>query len=188
MFLLMSFISSRMSRLPMTSEHLYLHERTGIGPMERSTNKTDPGVFSLFEDILNSGVGLRVRVTGRSMMPLLRGGELLTLRKVPCSSLKRGDLILFRNREGYPILHRIVHTIRGKSGVIAFQTKGDALIAFDGPVHDQEILGKVCRIEKGAKCIDMETGIQRRLNYLIAVSGFLKSRFRSTLGAFKNLI
>jgi signal peptidase I len=150
----------------MTSEHLCLHERAGIGPMERSTKKTDPGVFSLFEDILNSGVGLRVRVTGRSMMPLLRGGELLTLRKVPCSSLKRGDLILFRNKVGYPILHRIVHTIRGKSGTIAFQTKGDALIAFDGPVHDQAILGKVCKIEKGAKCINMETGIQRRLNYL----------------------
>jgi signal peptidase I len=172
----------------MTSERLCLHERTGIDPAERSPKRTDPGVFALFEDILNSGVGLRVRVTGRSMIPLLRGGELLTLRKVPCSSLKRGDLIFFRNREGCPILHRIVHTIRGKNGAIAFQTKGDALIAFDGTVHDQEILGKVCRIEKGAKCIDMETGIQRRLNYLIAVTGLLKSRFRFALGAFRNLV
>jgi hypothetical protein len=104
------------------------------------------------------------------------------------SSLKKGDLILFRIREGYPILHRIVHTVRGKSGVIAFQTKGDALIAFDGPVLDQEILGKVCRIEKGAKSIDMETGIQRRLNYLIAVAGLLKSRFSSVLHRLKNLV
>ena len=149
---------------------------------------SEPEKWRLFEDILKSGSALRVKVTGRSMTPFLRGGEILTLKKADCSSLKRGDLILFRNTAGYPILHRIVQTIREKSRAIAFQTKGDALIAFDDPVQENEILGKVCRIEKGPRSINMETRIQGRLNYVIAVAGLLKSRFSSALHRFKNLV
>jgi signal peptidase I len=172
----------------MSSKDSFLHERKGPGPAQRLTHQAGPGVLSLFEDLLNGGSDLRVRVTGRSMRPFLRGGEVLTLRKVPGPSLKKGDLILFRNRDGFPLLHRIVHATRKVSGTIAFQTKGDALTAFDGPVSDHEVLGKVCRIEKGSKTINMETGAWIKLNYLIAVVSLIQSRFFSTLHAFRNLI
>jgi signal peptidase I len=149
---------------------------------------SEPEKWRLFEDILGSGSALRVKVTGMSMIPFLRGGEILTLRKVDGSSLKRGDLNLFRNKAGYSILHRVVRITRRKSGPPAFQTKGDALIASDDPVLENEILGKVCKIVKGTRCINMETRIQSRLNYLIAVAGLLKSRFSSALHRFKNLV
>jgi signal peptidase I len=149
---------------------------------------SDPEKSRLFEDILKSGSALRVKVTGRSMTPFLMGGEILTLKKADSSSLKRGDLIFFRNTAGYSILHRIVRVKRGKNGVTSFQTKGDALIAFDDPVQENEILGKVCRIETGPRSINMETRIRGRLNYVIAVAGLLKSRFSSALHRFKNLL
>jgi signal peptidase I len=148
---------------------------------------SEPEKWRLFEDILDSGSALRVKVTGMSMAPFLKGGEVLTLRKVNGSSLKIGDLIFFKNAVGDSILHRIVSISRRGDGVISFRTKGDALIAFDEPVQENEILGKVYKIEKGTRWINMETRIQSRLNCLIAVAGFLKSRLSSVLHRFKNL-
>ena len=51
---------------------------------------------AFFEDILNRGLILRVKVTGRSMLPFLAGGEILTIQKVPSFSLQIGDLIFSR--------------------------------------------------------------------------------------------
>jgi signal peptidase len=148
------------------------------------------GEFGLFEDILNSGLSLRVKVTGRSMAPFLQGGEILTIKKVPCPSLQRGDLIFFKNRNGFPILHRIITKRQDSDCMIAFQTKGDALMAFDEPVRDNEILGKVCKIEDGSKYINMETKIWGKINYLTAVINLLESRLYFALRAFnpKNAI
>ena len=159
-----------------------------MGLKQDGSQGTGPDVLSLFQDMLNSGSDLRVRVTGRSMAPFLRGGEILTLRKVPPSSLKKGDLIFFRNRDGYPTLHRIIRAIRRKSGVDLFQTKGDALVALDLPIPYPEVLGKVYRIERGEKEINLETVTRSSLNYLIAVIGLLQSTFFFSLSALKNLI
>jgi signal peptidase I len=139
-----------------------------------------PETSALFEDILRKGLHLRFKVTGRSMSSFLRGGETLTIKKVSSHSLKRGDLIFFRDRQGSLILHRIIK----KSlidNMITFQTKGDALIALDEPVHENEVFGKVCGIEKmisreKTKYIDMESYIWRRINYLIALVNLFKTR------------
>lgn len=146
-----------------------------------------PDTFGLFEDILNSGLSLKVKVTGRSMAPFLWGGEILTIRKVPCSSLQRGDLIFFKNRQGFPILHRIITKRQVTNCMITFQTKGDALTAFDEPVQDNEILGKVCKIEYGSRRINIETKMWSKINYLAAVINLFESKLYSALRAFKNL-
>ncbi len=165
-----------------------LNEQVGTDLVQREVQRVDPGILSFLEDLLKGGSDLRVRVTGRSMTPFLRGGEVLTLRRVESSSLKRGDLIFFRGRDGYPILHRLIQTIRRKSGAIDFQTKGDALIAFDEPVQQHDVLAKVCIIEKGTKSIDLETGIWNRLNGLIAVMSLFRTRLSFTLHALRNLV
>jgi signal peptidase I len=141
--------------------------------------------LALFEDILNRGLILCVRVTGRSMASFLAGGEILTIRKVPASSLQIGDLIFYKNREGFPLLHRIVRKQREKDMFI-FQTKGDALITMDQPVTEQNILGKVYRIEKSlaagkTKYINMESPFRRSINYLSAVISLGKSKIRYIL-------
>ena len=143
--------------------------------------------LKLYEDILNSGSCLRVKVTGRSMSPFLRGEEILTIKKVPYTSLKRGDLIFFKNGQGYPVLHRIIKKKQNQDGVITFQTKGDAMIAFDEPIQDNKILGKVCKIEDGSKYINMETKMWGRINYMAAVINLFESRLYFALRAFKNL-
>jgi signal peptidase I len=131
-------------------------------------------IAEFFGDVLDSGISIRVRVTGRSMAPFLNGGEVVTIRKVPMSNLRRGDLIFFDGPEGFPVLHRLVRKRRKGGGTIIFQTRGDALKSFDGPVQYGEILGKVSKIERvhpvsGPVQVDMESSVQRKINYLRAL-------------------
>ena len=107
--------------------------------------------LTLFEDILERGLSLRVRVTGESMKPFLRGGEIMTIKKESPDALRKGDLIFFKNGHGPPFLHRLVQRRESPDGKFTFLTKGDALIALDKPVPYHRILGKVSRIEK--KCL-----------------------------------
>jgi len=158
----------------------------------RPSKTSEHGTLWLFEGILNSGLSLRVRVTGRSMSPFLQGGEILTIRKVPCTSLRIGDLIFFKNHRGSHLLHRIVSKKRVNNGMLTFQTKGDALRACDESVRHDEILGKVCKIEKinsvmCSKYINMESTPWQTINYLTGVIKLLESRLCSILTAFKNL-
>jgi len=139
-----------------------------------------PDVLSLFEDILQNGSSLRIRVTGRSMTPFLRGGEVLTIRQEQCLSLRKGDLILFRNTYDLPVLHRIIKKRKADDGTFRFLTKGDALIAFDEEIHEHSVLGKVCGIEKTApsgeiRHINMNSNSRRSINYLTALLGSFKT-------------
>ena len=142
----------------------------------------------LFKDILALGADLRVRVTGRSMVPFLHGGEVLIIRKVPCSSLKRGDVIFFRNQEGFPVVHRIVRRENYDNQAVTFQTKGDALNIPDEPVRDTEVLGKVCAVENGPGCLNLDTGIGSTINYLLAMFSLFESRLSLVARAVKHAV
>lgn len=151
----------------------------GAGPAS-SPELIGPEKIKLFEDILNGGLALRVKVTGKSMAAVLQGGEVLTIKKTPSRSLHIGDLIFFKTRYGVPLLHRIVGKQRGKDMFI-FQTKGDALITMDQPVAEHNILGKVCRIEKTfsggrTRQIEMESMTWKVINYFRAITGLVRSK------------
>jgi signal peptidase I len=134
----------------------------------------------LFADVLDKGLSLRVKVTGRSMVPFLKGGEVVTIRKVPEAELRRGDLIFVEGQSGFPVLHRLIRRKRAGKGEFMFQTRGDALRSFDVPVRHDKILGKVCKIERvgpesGSEKIHMEASLQRKMNYIRALVSLFES-------------
>ena len=134
-----------------------------------------------FADLLNRGLSLRVRVTGRSMQPFLRGGEIVTIKKVPCAELRIGDLIFFESSQGVLVLHRIVRKKLSDNGAYIFQTRGDGLMSFDGEIHGGSVLGKVLLIEKPSLSgktmhIKMNSLFYRCMNFSIAVAGFFKTQ------------
>ena len=142
-------------------------------------------LLQLFKDVLESGSALRVKVTGRSMANFLTGGEILTIKKVPCSSLHNGELILFNNH-GFPILHRIIKKYRAEDGAVIFQTKGDATTYSDEPVHQDKVLGKVFKIEGlsasgRVRQINMESTRLKALNYFIATITPIRPMLQRTL-------
>ena len=115
------------------------------------------------------------------MTPFLTGGEILTIQKVSSSSLKKGDLLFFKNSYGHPVLHRIIRKRRVEN-VFVFQTKGDALRGFDEPVTDKYILGKVSKIERRhmnwVRMINLESLFWVTMNYLAALNILMRSRAR----------
>jgi len=148
--------------------------------------------LSFFEDILERGLTLRVRVTGESMKPFLRGGEIVSIKKESPDGLRKGDLLFFKNCHGPPLLHRLIQKCNTPDGEITFLTKGDALLALDKPVPYHSILGKVSRIEKrnaraGSKYKDMESLHWRMMNATTAYLSLLTSRLRCGLSRLKGL-
>jgi signal peptidase I len=136
--------------------------------------------IGVFEDILQRGLSLSLRATGKSMTPFLRGTEILTIKKVPSATLSIGDLIFFKTLDEVPVIHRIVKKQRERNGVI-FLTKGDSLLGFDAPIGEGHILGKVYGVHRdgrngNAEEIDMESCPQRFLNYITAVFSLAKTR------------
>jgi signal peptidase I len=134
--------------------------------------------------MLDRGLSLRVKATGRSMMPFLRGGEILTIKKVSSASLRKGDLLFFKNSHGHPVLHRIIRKKRAQKSFI-FQTKGDALREVDEPVLAECVLGKACTIEKShreyIRQVNLETLFRVTINYLTAMNSLMGSKARSAV-------
>ena len=171
-----------------------------INPLtvSESINPASQELAGFFEDILNRGLSLRIKVTGKSMTPFLKGGEIITIKKAALASLRKGDLLFFRNPDGHPVLHRIVRKEFIADGKPVFQTKGDALRECDGVVTAEEIMGRVCKIEDikilpGIRGVDMESFLWKRINYVLAVISLLESGvyyrcLNPVMGRLKSLI
>ena len=159
----------------------YQHNLASARPELLSMKGHQPDILRLFEEILQDGADLRVRVTGRSMRPFLRGGEVLTIRQTPSPYLRKGDLILFRNSYELPVLHRLLKKRKTGDGSFCILTKGDALMAFDEEIHEDSVLGKVLRIERPllsgkTRHMDMNSLFYKCVNFSVAVLGFFKTQ------------
>jgi signal peptidase I len=143
-------------------------------------NELRSDLLGLFEAVLKTGADMRVRVTGMSMAPFLKGGEVITIKKVHPSDLRKGDIILFKNQHGLPVVHRIVRKINSNSEMM-LQTKGDSVIVPDEPIHYADVLGKATKIEKDSSAgiievLDMESIRWRLLNFFQAVFQVQKAK------------
>jgi hypothetical protein len=119
---------------------------------------------------------------------------MLTIRKVPPQSLRKGDLILFLAGEGCPVVHRIIRLRESPANARVFHTKGDALYSFDEPVHEPAVLGKVLRVERESRhtgqngSIDMDSFFRRRINYLVAVTSLVRGKCISAFSRIAKII
>lgn len=143
-----------------------------------------PQYLALIQMLLDNENEVRFTVTGQSMRPFLRGLERVTIRKEPPGKHHTGDLIFFLNKQGTPILHRIIQKKSVRS-CFTFITKGDGLSYMDEPFTEDRILGKAIRIDRRNEPVTIDLLSLRWIatNYLIAgkslirwkLSGFLAS-------------
>lgn len=155
-------------------------------------NMAHRGRDILFEGILSRGFDLRVRVTGRSMSSALRSGEVVTVRKAAAASLRTGDLVLFRHKTGGLMLHRVLYKRRMRDGAVTLRTKGDALKSLDRPVRQDDVLGRVYKIEREGrdgrrKHIALNSLRWVGFNRLIAVKGLSEIVARRLLRGLRGL-
>jgi len=80
-------------------------------------------------------------ISGGSMDPVLRTGDIAVMREVPPAEVQVGDIVRFRH-EGVHVVHRVVEVQRPPEGLV-FITKGDANNRLDPPVPAERVEGKV---------------------------------------------
>jgi signal peptidase len=80
-------------------------------------------------------------VSGVSMLPALKPGDIAIVRPVPAESVQVGDIVRFR-QEGLAILHRVVEIHETDRG-LEFVTQGDANNVQDAAFGESQLEGKV---------------------------------------------
>ncbi len=109
-------------------------------------------------------VSLRVR--GSSMLPWVRPGDVALVRRNSADSARCGDVVLFARDERL-FVHRLVEKRDGLNGT-QFLAKGDAQPGPDGLLKGEEILGRVVRIYRRNRRIDLDSPKQVALGLIIS--------------------
>lgn len=139
-----------------------------------SDDITRPLSAALASELLDIGKDLRVRVTGVSMKPFLKTGDVVTIRKTPVTALRAGDIVFCRNDAQTMSLHRLLKIQKqSSSGGMILYTKGDAVNRMDLPLGSDRCLGKAVFIERAgpdgkAALVDLESRDARMANRFLA--------------------
>ena len=121
-----------------------------------------PAVVETARDLSKAAGGtVRLPVSGASMSPLLRQGDVVVVR-MGQGGPRLGDVVVRRQGEAL-VVHRVVR-VTGS----CFVTKGDAVLTADPPAGEEDILGIVTAVE-GAVHVDLTRGIWRGVNPVLAV-------------------
>jgi hypothetical protein len=124
---------------------------------------------------------ISLRVHGTSMQPWVRPKDIALIRKISLENVRCGDVVLFR-RENHLFVHRIVEK-RGSLDAAQLFSKGDAHPTSDGMVQEEELLGRVVRIYRHGRRIDLDAPRQLALGLFISQLS-LHSRFWYPLAKF----
>ncbi len=117
---------------------------------------------------------ISLRLQGASMLPWVRPGDIARIQKVSIDAIRCGDVVLFR-RENRLFVHRVIE--KGSAlDADAFRAKGDAHPRCDGVIKQEELLGRVVRLYRRERRIDLDAPGQIALGFLISQLS-LRSRF-----------
>lgn len=111
-----------------------------------------------------------LRVSGGSMVPWIRTGDFVFIRRFDFAKVGAGDVIVFQ-RNGLVVVHRAIRRINGaasENSASLLITKGDASDDFDAPISAAEFLGRATRIHRGRRHIDLESFTQKLIGRVLA--------------------
>ena len=131
-------------------------------------------------DILDNVPALRFRVSGGSMTPWVRDGDILTIGKVDPGRLRIGDVVFCRRSGGTALAHRLVRRTTGGRAPF-FVTRGDARWDEDEPFTAGQVLGRVSDVRRGARYWHLDF-LQWRVLALVWVRLFPVPQYVAWLG------
>jgi signal peptidase I len=135
---------------------------TAIAPARIESERAAPSQSSLRVNPISAKVrangSVCFRVLGASMFPWIRSGDYVFVRRTGFESASVGQVILFERNQRL-FVHRVIRRLAdesvGRNGSLLI-AKGDALDGNDTPVSEAEFLGRVTRIHRGHRHIDLE--------------------------------
>jgi hypothetical protein len=87
------------------------------------------------------------------MIPSIYPGDLLTVRSDSVADARRGEIVFFL-LGGRPFVHRVTRKWPERNRVV-FATRGDALPKEDPSVDASQLLGRVTRIQRRGKLVEI---------------------------------
>jgi hypothetical protein len=137
--------------------------------------------------ILEDGSGLRFSAHGISMTPFIRDGDVVEVQPIGASTIRCGDVVLYRNGGDHVIVHRVIR-LDEEDGRTMLVTRGDALACADGPISRELVLGRVVALEREGRPIKVNTGLPRILGRLWIGLAPLSQRLYFVLAALKTRV
>jgi|WetSurSiteA1Bulk_404760.scaffolds.fasta_scaffold52201_1 signal peptidase I len=110
-------------------------------------------IVPLVRDALQQGGRARLTVTGVSMRPFIRSGDVVELASVTAPTLTLGVVVLVETPEGQYLLHRV--TRKTADGLF---TRGDANVHEEGPFNPNSIVARVTGVVRGDCVVPLDTG------------------------------
>ena len=130
----------------------------------------DPDFAQLVAEKMRSQGAAYLRVSGCSMVPWIRAGDFVFVRRFDFAKIAVGDVIVFR-RNGLVVTHRAICRVNAAppdKTASLLVTKGDASDETDLPVSAAEFLGRATRIHRGRQHIDLDSFTQVFLGRFLA--------------------
>jgi hypothetical protein len=131
-----------------------------------------PLVTRLVSELLREGRPVSLPVTGSSMAPFMRSGDLLSIRP-PDVRPRLGDVVVRVEPGERLLIHRVIAR-RADS----LSTRGDAAAAPDPPAPLSGVVGVVEHIERGGRSVGLGLGPERVPIALLSRLGLLASLLR----------
>ena len=114
------------------------------------------------EQLLASGTTIKIKPQGYSMYPLfVPGRDEACIERTDFSSLKRGDVILYRRDKSILVLHRI-----WKITDNSFYMVGDNQTEIEGPLRADQVRGKLIGFVRNGKFVTVNNPFYRFLSRL----------------------
>ncbi len=122
----------------------------------------------LLRQTLADGFDAELRVTGSSMSPLVRSGDLITLSPPSRCPIRRGAVVAYLRAGRSLVVHRVV-AITGEE----LLTRGDAMRRPDEPVAAARVLGVLARHRRRGRRLRLGLGPERVLIAWLSRRGWL---------------
>ena len=139
--------------------HLWLLEVLNMNHLHnnKSEQTTDSSFTLDIEQLLKQGDVIRIKPQGTSMYPLfVPGREEACIERTDFSSLKRGDVILYRRDKSILVLHRIWKITNN-----SFYMVGDNQTEIEGPLRADQVRGKLTAFVHNGKYVNVKNPIYR---------------------------
>ncbi len=122
-------------------------------------NTTQATACDLAMEVASQFGSIRLRVSGTSMAPAVRPGDLLRVERTTAYEILPGEIAVFA-REGRLIAHREVARAENACGA-CLVTRGDRVRQNDRPVTGEELIGRVTGIERDGNQVHAQTRLSR---------------------------
>ena len=124
----------------------------------------------LIRSLLADGMSAEVEVTGSSMWPFIRSGDVITLEP---GEPRIGDVAAVVDPDRRLLVHRVVARDRG-----AWLTRGDASGGADPPVEAADLVGSISAVTRDGEPLAIGLGAGKRVLAILSRLGWLAPLMR----------